>query len=655
MASLTTVCDATQPMDTGNGIAKPSEPMESGWQQIQRKRSSLNNISKERLESMRAAMKQTKVTVALRVAKDTGDDYSAAETHLNIIRELSKQDSNLVVLDHKGINHVNIHKAFSEEKYKEAFNPREKTLPNGTIQVSVAHHVLSETENFNKTLLIPFLKKNHAYIHFNQKDGLEHFSAIGVLFGPHPELSWRDDLVDKIEKTIKAEISEEECKKINTSLQQPKIVISMTPQTISNPKHNNTKSIALEIRVPAEHETVYINILDRLNERASTLQEGEVDLVLDEGIGVFFPYYAKRIRPNLFDALMKKQNTEMHDVSAIPIFGLTPAAAEFPVMTATGKPETVNRWIHNHPNVLKMEKTASSKDLGKYMLIVERDSKEEVDEFLENLFDQIPDNFQPGQFPKPQRGGNVFKTKRTSNIKNYLDKLEEQVQSDLLMYDEESISTTPPSRPRRMTISYAQATRRLSFQHETTTTTTANKAEHSTATIATSMSTLTHSSLEAAMSKIRAETESAINKLRQEFHNEVQSMETKIANAVIEAIRSTPPMESMDTENTDAISTQSSQTAATVKTLTDKYDSLHSAMIMLTERVSELAEIQTQAQLKRNRPLDTPPKFRLPPATNSPKSVQQSPPTKVPRAEHFDRSTTPPPNGTPIEGAQEGQ
>jgi hypothetical protein len=51
---------------------------------------------------------------------------------------------------------------------------------------------------------------------------LEHFSAIGVLFGPHPELSWRDDLVDKIEKTMKAEIMEEECTKIKMTLQQPK-------------------------------------------------------------------------------------------------------------------------------------------------------------------------------------------------------------------------------------------------------------------------------------------------------------------------------------------------------------------------------------------------------------------------------------------------
>jgi hypothetical protein len=142
MAALVTTRDGTQPMDTNNGFAKPSDNIDGGWKQVQHKKSSLNSISKDRLESMRAMMKQTKVTVVFRVPQDTEENYSAAETHLNIIRELSKQDSNLVVLDHKGINHVNIHKAFSEEKYKEAFNPREKKIPNGTIQVSVAHHVL---------------------------------------------------------------------------------------------------------------------------------------------------------------------------------------------------------------------------------------------------------------------------------------------------------------------------------------------------------------------------------------------------------------------------------------------------------------------------------------------------------------------------------
>jgi hypothetical protein len=53
---------------------------------------------------------------------------------------------------------------------------------------------------------------------------------------------------------MKADITAEECEKINSTLQQPKIVISMVPQPISNPKYNDTKSIALEIRVPAEHE-----------------------------------------------------------------------------------------------------------------------------------------------------------------------------------------------------------------------------------------------------------------------------------------------------------------------------------------------------------------------------------------------------------------
>jgi hypothetical protein len=205
-----------------------------------------------------------------------------------------------------------------------------------------------------------------------------------------------------------------------------------------------------------------------------------------------------------------------------------------------------------------------------------------------------------------------------------------------------------------MTISYAQATRHLSFYSETSKPTT-NKTGNSIETMATSMSTLTQTSLDAALTKIRAETENSINKLRQELKREVQSMEEKIANAVVTAMRANPPMESMETEQTDANSTQSSQTVTTVQTLVDKYESLHTAMIMLTERVSELAELHTQAQNKRNRPLATPPKFCLPPANDSPKSNPRSPPTKVPRGERHDHSTTPPPNGTPIDGFQEGQ
>jgi hypothetical protein len=57
-----------------------------------------------------------------------------------------------------------------------------------------------------------------------------------------------------------------------------KMMKADVPQIISNMKHKNTKSLALEIRVPVEFEQTYLNILDRLNERASTLKNGEVEL-----------------------------------------------------------------------------------------------------------------------------------------------------------------------------------------------------------------------------------------------------------------------------------------------------------------------------------------------------------------------------------------
>jgi hypothetical protein len=214
---------------------------------------------------MKSAMQKTKISIVMRIPKDAPADYSAAETHIATIRELSKQDSNLVVLDSDGVNHINIHKAFSPEKYKAAFKPRERSYSNGSAQVSISHYVLSENETFNKALLIPFLQKNKVFIYFNQREGLEHFSSIGVQFGPHPEITWRQNIIEKIEKTMKADISTEECKKLITNHKNPKIVISMVPQQISNPRHNNTTSLALEIRVPAAHERVYLNILERLN------------------------------------------------------------------------------------------------------------------------------------------------------------------------------------------------------------------------------------------------------------------------------------------------------------------------------------------------------------------------------------------------------
>jgi hypothetical protein len=270
---------------------------DNSWKQVKNKRSTL---TKENLEEKMSSMIKTKVTVMIRVPPNATADYSAAEIHIATIRELSKQDANLIVLNHEGKSQVNIHKSFGEEKYKEYFKPREKLFKNGTVQVSVAHYVLTENKSFNKALLLQFLKKHNVYIFFNQKDGLEHFAAIGVLFGPHPELAWRLTIAEQLEKTIQAEIIT-----AGDNLDPNNVVISLVPQQISNPKHNQTKSIALEVRVPAEQEAKYIDILDRLNERTVSMEKGEVDIVMDETIGTFFPYYAKQQKAELFDMLMR--------------------------------------------------------------------------------------------------------------------------------------------------------------------------------------------------------------------------------------------------------------------------------------------------------------------------------------------------------------
>jgi hypothetical protein len=354
---------------------------------------------------------------------------------------------------------------------------------------------------------------------------------------------------------------------------------------------------------------------------------------------------------------MRKQNSDMNSVSAIPLFGITHEALDFTITDNSGQSNSVRNWIHEHPLIHSVERTALTKDLGKFMLVVDREEKEEIKEFLDGLLEQIPEGQGIGQFKKPQQGGNSFHKRRVNNINNYLNKLEERVNADLLMYDNDSMHTTPPTRPRRMTISYAQATRRLSFQPETTHTT--PKTGTSQSTMVTSMSTLTQTSLDEAMSKIRKETENSIEKLRNDLKLEVQSMEDQIANAVIAAIRTAPPVENMETEILESQSAQSSyqETAMTTQSLADKVDSLVNIVKLLTERVSELSEQKEIQPIKRNRPLATPPKFRLP-TTSDPETstTQRSPPTKVLRSEtDMARSTTPPPNGTPTEGAREGQ
>jgi hypothetical protein len=285
MASLSVITDATIPPDISN------------WTQVNNKKSKKASSEPE-LEIDQSKYVKTKITVIMRVPNDKPADYSAAEVHIATLRELSKQDKNLLILDHTGNKHINIHKSFGQDVYKEMFQPREKAFASGGGQVSVAHYVLSEITSFNKTIMIPFLRNNKVFIYFNQKEGLEHFSAIGVIFGPHPDYTWRQDISDNLETTMRADLTPDERETLSKMTKNPRLVIQLTPQLISNKKFSKTTSVALEVRVPAEHERIYPEILDHLNERASLLQEGEVDIALDERIGIFFPTMRRWTAPS---------------------------------------------------------------------------------------------------------------------------------------------------------------------------------------------------------------------------------------------------------------------------------------------------------------------------------------------------------------------
>jgi hypothetical protein len=48
--------------------------------------------------------------------------------------------------------------------------------------------------------------------------------------------------------------------------------------------------------------------------------------------------------------------------------------------------------IYDHPNIKTIEKTALSIELGKYMILADRDCKEDVEEYIDALLQQIPIN-----------------------------------------------------------------------------------------------------------------------------------------------------------------------------------------------------------------------------------------------------------------------
>jgi hypothetical protein len=619
---------------------------DNDWKTVQNKR---NNNAQVRNEGDNSNLFKTKITITLRVPKDKPAGFSAAEIHLLTIKELSKQDENLITLDHAGNNQINIHKAFGDEKYKEWFKPREKKFASGGGQISVAHYVLSEIKSFNKTLMYPFLKKNNIFIYFNQREGLEHFLAIGVLFGPHPDYSWRQDTIDSLEMMIKAELTTEEREKM-TKNSQAQVVVQLTPQPINNSKFSKVSSVALEVRVPAEHARIYTEVLDRLNERASLLDKGEVDIVLDPKVGVFFPYYAKAERPQLFERLMRKQNSDMSSSSVVPIFGLTEAASNITVEDQNGKRLSVTEALLAHPNIRKIEKTASSAELGKFLLIVDRYMKEQVENYVDDVFDLVPDlENHPANFKKPQRGGNAFRKTRINNINNFLTRLEQEIDGENLMYADDDEDMTPPPRPKRFTISYAQAAKiqnpQLSQISQNPPT-----SQVTTTTTTTATSTITQESLEEALQRFRQETNDTIASFKNDIRSEITSIEDRITTAMLNALRNAP-REITTVNETSENSACTKESQQTISTLVDKVDSLADSVALLAKSVENLQSENNQKRLR----ITTSPKS---PDTEMQDVESSSPPSKQQRARAPSPTLPRPPKGHPLQkitdGAREG-
>jgi hypothetical protein len=141
------------------------------------------------------------------------------------------------------------------------------------------------------------------------------------------------------------------------------------------------------------------------------MAKDEIDIILDVSIGQFFPYYAKQNKLELFDSLMRKQNHKMSTMSAIPIFGYTQEARDTKI-EYKGMHSMLQTIVWTHPHIYAIKPTASLIKLGKYMVLVDRECKEDVEDFLDEVFNIVPELIEyPENFKKPQRGGNAFQKK----------------------------------------------------------------------------------------------------------------------------------------------------------------------------------------------------------------------------------------------------
>jgi hypothetical protein len=408
-------------------------------------------------------MKKVRVTLTIRSTKN--NDFNPAMLHIDTLHELHKFDESLIVFNTTGDNKINIESSISESRYKELFKPMEKAHKNGQFTVSISHYVyLTEKASACKEAIFPFIKKNKVFVYFNPKPGLKHFTAIGVLFGPNPDFTWRDELADLLIDTVKQEITQDELQQIGTTENgEPKIILSLNTQTIGISKPTPTTSVALEIRVPTGLERTYTNLIERLYEKA----ENE-ELIIPNKLGKFFPYYMKSKMPDVFHFLLRQQNAEMQKTTIIPIFGYTPAARKQQIII-DGENTTVELAVATTKDIIRIKATPSTWNIHKYLVLVENKNKAAVQKAIQGIFRKIsgPLENQPPNFPVPRCGGrentstteqlteNTEKMTTTDNTMTaYMIKLETMA---LAQNPQDAGPTSPPKRHRKFTISYAGA------------------------------------------------------------------------------------------------------------------------------------------------------------------------------------------------------
>jgi hypothetical protein len=498
MASLSVTKDATKPLDTSNWISLDRKPPAKAtekekaiksqdssaksttavqpvpedmdveaaiqesipWTEVKHQKKN-NSVEDQTTDPMESTLKKVKITINIRVPKDT-NDFSPAKLHIDTLHAIHKHDESAIFFNNSGDKIVNIEANLNQTQYKDTFKPVEKRVGRGPTTISISHDICTTCKTSDiKEAIFPYLKKNKIFIYFNPKPGLEHFSAIGVLFGPNPDFTWRDSLADLLIDTMKTAILQEEIKLLGTTSDgKPKILLSLNIQKIGLNSQEETTSVALEVRVPSGTERIYTSIIERLYEKGE-----EEALIIPEKLGKFFPYYMKSKMPEVFVFLMRQQNADMTNAAVIPIFGYTPEARKQQI-TIDGQQTTVELALATTKNIIRIEATPSTWNLHKYLVIVSKEHKETVQKAVKHIFNKIEGELenQPKNIPRPRCGGSeklsleIPSNKENENDENttsaYMVSLEMLA---LAQNPQDAGPTAPPKKPRRFTISYASA------------------------------------------------------------------------------------------------------------------------------------------------------------------------------------------------------